>query len=92
MQLQFGGYSFSVDLAGMNGDKATETNATKREGKGPLVIEFEREGFNFSVDLASVAKAESIDEIENQLKCWQYEGAPSSQPEGAEGVSTETIE
>ncbi len=90
MSFQFGEYSFSVDLAGMNGDQATETNATEQKGEEPLAITFESEGYFFSVDLADLGKAESIAKMESMVKCWQVEETPDTHLGGLDNGSGET--
>lgn len=79
--MEIDGQLVRLDLGNLVGSEVVAKKESERKEEESMEIRFESEGYHFSVDLAGLAAADSIEEIENQVICWQEE-EPSIEQSG----------
>ena len=80
--MEIDGQLVRVDLGSLVGSEVVAKNESERKEEETMKIQFGSEGYHFSVDLVGLAATESIEEIENQVICWQKEEPSIEQPGG----------
>lgn len=80
--MEIDGQLVRLDLGNLVGSEVVAKKESERKEEESMEIRFESEGYHFSVDLAGLAAADSIEEIENQVICWQEEEPSIEQPGG----------
>lgn len=81
--LEIDGLQFYVDLSSVLGGSGSieQKESDRKEGRG-MEIQFESEGYNFSVSLGDLVNAESIEEAEKKVLCWREEESSTTQLAG----------
>ena len=80
--MEIDGQLVRLDLGSLVGSEVVAKKESERKEEEFMKIRFESEGYHFSADLAGLAAAESIEEIEDQVICWQEEEPSIEQPGG----------
>lgn len=82
INLEVEGQRVDLDLGNLATVENSQNEQQEQKKAHGQVIQFASEPYQFALDLANLVKAESIQEAENAVVCWQPEESSTDQPGG----------